>query len=102
MVGKLVQGRLLWNGIRLVVARYAIQGKYVRDILGAHHYVVVNGRKHTMERCVVSPAMENVDILQVAADLVLAAIARTDDRKGVVIVFLPVLHDMLRVQVMLM
>jgi hypothetical protein len=101
MVGKLVQGRLLWNGIRLVVAGYAIQGKYVRDILGDHLYVVVNGRKHTMERCVVSPEMEHVDILRVAADLALVAIARNDDRKGDVIVFLPGLHEMLRVQVML-
>ncbi len=98
MIGRLLQNEKLWKGLRVLVAGYAIQATYVRQIFGDHRFVVVTGRKHTMERCVVSPTTDQENILQIAAELALAAIARRGTREGDVLVFLPGLHEMLIVQ----
>ena len=55
-----------------------------------------------MERCVVAPAKENVDLLKLASDIALAALNREGWQSGDALVFLPGWQEMLTVQGLLM
>jgi HrpA-like RNA helicase len=54
-----------------------------------------------MERCVVAPAVQGADLLKLASALAVAALKRGGERRGDVIVFLPGMQEMLRLQVLL-
>ena len=75
-VGRLLLKGTLRQPTLIVVAGYAVQPDYIQRLLGDHAFVSVKGRQHTMERCVVAPAKENVDLLKLASDMALAALNR--------------------------
>ena len=96
LVQMLRLGKLVWDA-RIVAAAYAVDSEYAQAILGEHCFIEVSGRYHTMERCVVAPK-DGKDILEMAGQLALAALARTDERQGDAMIFLPGMQEILTVQ----
>ena len=41
----------MWKDVRVVVIGYAIEHYYIQNLIGNHAFVVVEGRKYTLERC---------------------------------------------------
>ena len=95
-MSRLVRRNVLPTCRRLVVAGYGTQTKYVQEIVGDHAFVHLKARKYTIERCVVVPKNDSMDILQLAAILVGCAVRREGCQAGNAIVFVPGLQEMQR------
>ena len=74
--------------LRLVVAGYSLRSEQLQSILGGHELLTVTGRKYTLERCQISVSGDNNALLAQVVHLTLAALNRTGDQEGNVIVFL--------------
>ncbi len=84
--------------MKLVVAGYALEPHLLQNILGDHHMVTVTGRKYTLERCQIDSSGDRDSLLQIATQLTLAALNRSGDQAGNVMVFLPGWKEMRIVQ----
>ena len=84
--------------LRLVVAGYSLQSEQLQSLLGDHELITVTGRRYTLEQCRISLAGDTSSLLALAVHLALAALDRTDDQEGNVIVFLPGMHEMVQVE----
>ena len=54
-LGRLIQKDILWPTVKIFAAGYGISECYVKNLLGPHQFIEVDGRKHTVERCIVEP-----------------------------------------------
>ena len=79
--------------MKIVAAGYGISFPYVHDLLGPHEFVDIHCSDHIIERCVVAPGAKNVDVLETAADLAAAALARVEDGRGAVLIILPGMQE---------
>ena len=84
--------------LKLVVAGYALESEYLHSILGDHHLLTVTGRKYTLERCQIDSSGDADSPLQIATQLTTAALNRSGDQAGNVMVFLPGWKEMCKVQ----
>ena len=84
--------------LKLVVAGYALESEYLHSILGDHHLLTVTGRKYTLERCQIDSSGDADSLLQIATQLTTAALKRSGDQAGNVMVFLPGWKEMCQVQ----
>ena len=84
--------------MKLVVAGYALESEYLQSILGDHHLLTVTGRKYTLERCQIDSSGDGDSLLQIATQLTTAALKRSGDQAGNVMVFLPGWKEMCQVQ----
>ena len=84
--------------MKLVVAGYALDPQHLQSILGNHHMLTVTGRKYTLERCQIDSSGDGDSLLQIATQLTTAALKRSGDQAGNVMVFLPGWKEMCRVQ----
>ena len=88
--------------MKLVVAGYALESQYLQSILGDHHLLTVTGRKYTLERCQIDSSGNGDSLLQIATQLTTAALNRSGDEVGNVMVFLPGWQEICTVQHALM
>ena len=88
----------LWERARFVAAGYGICPAYVNRLLGEHSFITIDGRHYTIERCVVMPRDEEMHLLDVAVALTVAVFEREDERYGLVMIFLPGLHEIRMVE----
>ena len=84
--------------LKLVVAGYALESEYLHSILGDHHLLTVTGRKYTLERCQIVSAVAGDSLLRIATQLTTAALNRSGDQAGNVMVFLPGWKEICTVQ----
>jgi ATP-dependent helicase HrpB len=84
--------------LKLVVAGYALESQYLQSILGDHHLLTVTGRKYTLERCQIVSAVAGDSLLRIATQLTTAALNRSGDQAGNVMVFLPGWKEICTVQ----
>ena len=101
LIRHMMQRKDLPNDFRLVLMSAALQQADVSELFGEDFgHVIVAGRNHTMERCVVMPPSTE-ELLQTAAGLAIAAINRGGPRSGDCIVFLPGIAEILEVQLLI-
>ena len=84
--------------LRLVVAGYSLRSEQLQSLIGDHKLITVTGRRYSLEQCRISLPGDSSALLTLAVHLTLAALNRTDDQEGNVIVFLPGMREMLQVQ----
>ncbi len=96
--GDTANGDELLPQTRIVVAGYGLCPAYVQEVLGQHEFLTITGRFHTLDRSAVFPKQQNADLLQIAAQLAVAALLRTGRLKGDVIIFLPGRQEIAKVQ----
>ena len=98
MLRHMMQTNFRWWTFRLVPMSAALQRAEVQELFGGDFgFVIVTGRNHTMERCVVMPLSKG-ELLETAAHLAIAAVKRRGDRAGDYIVFLPGIGEIVDVQ----
>jgi len=97
-LGSLLQGGRLWSEVRIAVAGFGVSSAYVESLLGQHSFLKVDGRFHDMYRCIVACNDGQGDVLELAACLAAAALSRPGLRSGAVIVFLPGMAEIRRVE----
>ena len=84
--------------LRMVVAGYSLRSDQLQSLIGDHKLITVTGRRYSLEQCRISLPGDTSALLTLAVHLALAALSRTKDQEGNVIVFLPGMHEMLQVQ----
>ena len=97
-VANMIDQGFLGNDFRLVLMSAALEWIELENVFGGKAGLLsVTGRKHTMERCVVSP-MNKDGLLDVAASLALNAVCRGGKRRADCMVFLPGIQEIISVQ----